>query len=121
MDFRSNDHVYKVIPDILGNAEAETPAIFHLKGISQNDFSEAVRRESLIGSNHTREEAAKLVSESSAKLVSDRVVKIENMTCDGNEILTYDDLTKHAPRELVNWIVGAVYSSEVLTEAEIKN
>jgi len=121
MDFNNNDHVYKVVPDVLGNKESDTPAIFHLKGISQDDFSEAIRAESVIGQNNTREEAARLIGENAAKLVSDRLVKIENLVVGGKTIETYEDLSKHAPRELVNWICAAVHSTEILSEYEIKN
>ncbi len=121
MDFNNNEHIYKVVPDILGNAESDSPAVFHLKGISQDDFSDAIRRETNIRDNHTREEAAKLIASNSAGLVSDRLVKIENLTCEGKEITNYKELSENAPRELVNWIVAAVYSTEILTEYEIKN
>jgi len=121
MEIKGNDHIYKVIPNLFGNEKAENPAIFHLKGISQNDFSAAVRAESVISQNHTREEAAKKISENAMKLVSGRVVKIENLSINGQEITTYEDLVKHAPRELVNWIVAAVHSTDVLMEYEIKN
>jgi hypothetical protein len=121
MEFNDNEHVYVVVPDILGNKESEKPATFHLKGISQDDFNQAVVRESIIRDNHTREEAAKLIAENSSKLVGDRVVKIENMVCGSHTIETYSDLCKHGPRELVAWISGAVYSSEVLRKNEIKN
>ena len=121
MDFNNNDHIYKVIPDVLGNAESDKPAIFHLKGISQDDFSEAIRAESVISQNHTREESAKLIAANAAKLVSDRLVKIENLTIGGKVVETYAELTEHAPRELVGWIVAAVHSTDILSEYEIKN
>ena len=121
MDFNNNEHVYKVIPDILGNAESDSPAIFHLKGISQEDFSEVIRAESIISQNHTREESAKLIAANTVKLVSDRLVKIENLTAGGEKIEDYEGLSKHAPRELVNWIMAAVHSTDILTEYEIKN
>lgn len=121
MDFNNNDHVYRVVPDVLGNKESEKPAIFHLKGISQDDFSEAIRAESLISQNHTREESAKLIAVNAAKLVSDRLVKIENLTIGGKAITDYAGLSEHAPRELVNWIVAAVHSTNILSEHEIKN
>jgi len=121
MEFNNNNHIYKVIPDVLGNKEAKVPAIFHLKGISQDDFSEAIRAESVISQNHTREESARLIAANAAKLVSDRLVKIENLTIGGEAVEDYAGLSKHAPRELVNWIVAAVHSTDILTEYEIKN
>lgn len=121
MEFHNNEHVYKVIPDVLGNAESDNPAIFHLRGISQDDFSQAIRAESVISQNHTREESAKLIAANAAKLVSDRLVKIENLTAGGEKIEDYEGLSKHAPRELVNWVVAAVHSTDILTEYEIKN
>lgn len=121
MEFHSSEHVYRVIPDLLGNKESDTPVIFHLKGISQDAFNDAVIKESVIQQNHSREEAAKLVAENSSKLVSDRVVKVENMTCDGKEITSYSDLCKYAPKEFVGWVVAVVNSTELLMEHEIKN
>lgn len=121
MDIKGNDHIYKVIPNILGNETAENPAIFHLKGISQEDFSAAVVAESVIRQNHTREKAAELVSDNSRKLVADRVVKVENLIIDGEEVSDYETLYKKAPRELIQWITAAVHSTDILSEYEIKN
>jgi hypothetical protein len=121
MELRANDHVYKVIPDLFGNAESDNPAVFHLIGISQDHFSEAVRAESVISQNHTREEAARKISENAQKLVADRVVKIENLIIGGEEVTDYAGLVKYGPRELVNWIVAAVHSTDILNEYEIKN
>jgi hypothetical protein len=121
MEFYDNDHVYKVIPDVMGNKESDKPAVFHLKGISQEAFSEAVRAEKIISQSHTKEKATDLIAANTTKMISDRVVKIENLICSGKPIETYDDLTKYAPRSLVNWIVAAVHSTEMLMESEIKN
>jgi len=121
MDFNNNDYVYKIIPDILGNKKSKSPAIFHLKGISHDTFSDAVRAENIISKNHVREEASKLIADNSAKLVSDSVVKIENMTCSGKEITSYQELCEFGPREFVNWVVAAVYSYEFLSDNELKN
>jgi hypothetical protein len=121
MEFHDNEHVYKVIPNVMGNAESDNPAIFHLKGISQDDFSEALRTEAALTRNHTHEEAAKLIAKNAVKLVSDRLEKIENLIIGGQEITTYEEFSKKAPRELVNWVFAAVHNTEILIEAEIKN
>jgi hypothetical protein len=145
MEFHDNDHVYQVIPDVLGiRAEYDEylklreiygddpdrftdppkevkPVICHLKGISLEAYDLAVMSENNIKLNHTTEKATELIAESSNTMVGDRVVKIENLVCGGKEITTFSEACKHAPRVLCNWIRGMVHSEELLMEHEIKN
>jgi hypothetical protein len=144
MEFNDNEHVYRVTPDILGikrkydlylaqledykkdpdnveKPEEIKPVIVHMKGVNALDRGTSLISSALAFDNHTKEKAREMVAKMSYAEVDSRILKIENLVCGKKEITTYMQLLNDGPRELADWIAGAVYSTEVLMECEIKN
>lgn len=121
MDFPGNDHVYKCIPDILGNKESEKPFALYLKGITQDEFDAAVHADAVARLNHAVDVAMQMSHDNNKKTIGAHVDRIDNLTVGGKEITTFDDLCAFGPREIVAWLTRAVYSTQFLVENEVKN
>lgn len=53
--------------------------------------------------------------------IGKKVVAIEGLRVDGKEVTSYEQLMETGPNELVAWIGKAVYNTQLLSEAEVKN
>jgi len=121
MKLYSTDHVYRCRPPVLGNDVSDDPFYIHLRGISQADFDAAVAADAQDQLTRTPDEALRLQSERTRKMIAERVVKIENLEVDGEPIKDFADLCARAPREIATWVIQAVYRTDILSEAEEKN
>ena len=113
MRFNAPDYVYRCSPPILGNDTAEEPFTISIKGIPAKDLDAAVIEQSVM----TPDNRAK----KSLEMIGKQVVDIENLWIGDVEIKTFKQLYELAPREIYSWVCAAVYSTEALSEAEVKN
>lgn len=151
MEFHSSSHIYKCIPPVLGistewekyKAKLEDwkndtsvltkeerklskpktfkPVIFHLKCLSMPELDESVYREAKARSERAPEEAQRIIQGFTQEKIAEKVVKIENLIIDGEEVTDFNRFYEIGPPELVSWVCKAVYSTHVLSRAEIKN
>ena len=151
MDFHSLNHVYDCIPPVLGiPAEYEKylkdlaaweadervltgegreackpaevlPVIVGLKVIAIAESDEDIFKESRIRMEKTGEEAQRAVSDITRDRIRSKVAYIKNLTIDGKEVTTFDDLYECGPPELISWVCKVVQSSYLLSRAERKN
>jgi len=63
----------------------------------------------------------KLTTKGTSGFIADRVAGFENLFIGDKEITNFDECTSLAPREVTAWIMGAIYSTDVLLAAEVKN
>lgn len=121
MDFAPKQHIYRCVPPVLGNEAAEEQVVIWLRGISQSDRDKAKLEETALYLAHTRDKAHELITEAAYALVKDRVASIEGLTLDGKPCNDFDTLYSEGPAELVQWVFAAVFSTVLLTAAEVKN
>lgn len=144
MEFHSSGHVYKCIPPVLGistgwekykaklaewKADKENikkpkvfkPVIVHLKCISMPELDEGVYKEAKTRAERAPEEAQRIIQGFTQEKIAEKVVKIENLKIDGEEVTDFNRFYEIAPPELVSWVCKSVYSTHILSRAEIKN
>jgi len=121
MDFPGHDHVYKCIPDVLGNKGSETPFALYLKGITQDEFDAAVHTDAVARLNFSIDVAMQMSHDNNKKVIGEHVDRIEGLTVGGKPLTSFDELCASGPREIVAWITRAVYSTQFLVENEVKN
>lgn len=128
MRIKSTSHVYETLPPYLNNRTLKDPAEQVVVGLAVATMPEqdAHQRELLmIRAEYALDKAQELMEEKLRDLVAAkfrycRGLVIEGVNDDGRD-LTWDELYRHGPPELVGWIIRAVMSSTELTLAERKN
>jgi hypothetical protein len=113
VEFYPIDHVYECIPPVLGIPDAEVPVVIGLKVVSVPDQDAEI--------NACRGLGPEAVTKRTMDLLRAKFAYVKNLRVGGREIETFDDFYKHAPPELVGWVLRAVYSTQILSGAERKN
>lgn len=113
MDFYGSDHVYECIPPVLGNEKSPEPCVIGLKVITVPELDKEV----LEG----RGLAPEMLEKRTRDMIRSKVTFIRNLKVDDQEVADFDTFYAKAPPELVRWVCRAVYSTQVLSEAERKN
>ena len=123
MDFYSPDHVWKVVPPVLGIKEmpVKEQVLFGLKVVQMPERDEDQAMQNKAMNDHTPDKATELIDAVTLARVKSKVVSIENLKIGGKSVTDFDTFYATAPPELVKWVVTAVYSTFHLTRAEIKN
>lgn len=137
MEFNSSNHVHRCIPTVLGirakydqyladkangeKAEEVKPVIIGLRFISLVDVDSDTIAETSVRYEKTPEEAQRIIAGFTKDRIKKNVSFIENLVIDGKEVTDFDIFYEVAPPELVAWVCKAVYSSFILSEAELKN
>lgn len=94
---------------------------FGLQGISQPEADKIEQQSLAAYSDLAKDKAGEKVSELNQNLIKSKVKSINNLVIDGNEITTFDEFYRQAPKELVRWVCNAVQSTIALSLAERKN
>ena len=113
IDLYGYDHVYECVPPVSFNKGAEDPVKVHMKVAPSFEVEHQTRIEQAL--------EAEARSKRAQEFVASKVVKIENLRVDGKEVTSYQQLRQTGPNELIRWIAMAVFSEQVLKEAEVKN
>ena len=144
MDFHGTSHTYECIPPVLGivtawekyqeelnewkvngkkgsEPEEVKPVIIGLKCIPIPEVDEDVFKEAKVRSEKTPEEAQRIIAGFTKERIKSKVVSIKNLVIDGEEVTDFDTFYDIAPPELVSWVCKVIYSSYMLSQAEIKN
>ena len=121
MDFRNSHHVYKCVPPVLGNEASEAPVVISLRGVSMADRDKAKAAEVDAYQTYARDKAQEVITSATYELVKSRVDKIEGLTLNDKECSDFDTLYNEGPAELLQWVFAAVFSTILLSDAEVKN
>jgi hypothetical protein len=142
MEFKGKGHKFKCIPPVLGiksdydnylinkelaeknngeMPEEVKPVIITLTGVSQPEMDKQQGKQQEISATYTLNERIEKITEITVDLVRDHFEGVENLEVGGTQINTFDSFYKEAPMELVQWVMMAVMSTEILTAAEVKN
>lgn len=142
MEFYGAGHVFKCVPTVLGIStewekyqkavkeaqkdgtpapEEFKPVIFGMKCMSMPEIDEDAIREAQTRGEKTADEAQRIIAGFTKSRIASKVVSIENLTVDGKEVTDFDTFYDVAPPELVSWVCKSIYSSFILSRAEIKN
>lgn len=123
MEIYGSEHVYEVAPPFLNNRQLspEEMITFGLQGVSQPEADALERQTTAAFGDTTKDKAMEKVAELNLNLIKSKVKSINNLVVDGKKITTFDEFYKHAPKELVQWVCGAVMNTFTLTAAERKN
>lgn len=105
------DHVYTVAPPLWFNQDGSVKV--KMKVAPQTDIEAQARIEQQLDVE-TRSKKAQ-------EFIASKVLGIEGLTVGGKEITNFEALRKTGPNELIKWISIAVFSTQILSEAEVKN
>ena len=124
MKFQRPNHVYDCAPDILGNRDLppEEQFTIGLRVVPMPEQDLYRRQVGEIQATYTPDEAASLCEALTKKMVGDRVEHIRGYEFEGGgEIADWETFYAEALPEVVAWVIRAVMSGAVLSEAERKN
>lgn len=121
MEFHGPDHVYRCVPNILGNRDSKAPVVLGLSVFTTPEIDQAFMEESSIRQAFASDQASEEIRKRTFERLRGKLHFIENLVVDGETIEKFEDFYAKAPNELVGWFMKAVYSTYVLTEAERKN
>ncbi len=109
------DHIYVCAPKVfIGGAINDGTVKIHIKAALLEDIEKQARTESVLDAESRGKKAH--------EFIGSKVMKIEGLKVKGgSDITSYDQLRKTPATELLNWIASAVFSTQRLSEAEIKN
>ncbi len=113
MEFNGPDHVYRCIPPVLGNEKDESPVAVGLKVVAVPEIDRLQAECRGLG-----QEA---IDKKNYEAIKSKVVFIENLKIDGQDVSDFDTFYQKAPPELVDWVTKAIFSTLHLTKAERKN
>ena len=111
VDLYDYDHVFTVKPPLYFNRDGSVTV--QLKVIPQTDLEQQARLEMTLDVEARGKKAQ--------ELISSKVGKIEGLTVGGKPVTTYEELRKSGPNELIKWLQVAVFSTQILSENEVKN
>jgi hypothetical protein len=119
MDFHGPGHVFPCVPPVLGNhGKLESPVVVGLRFVSGPDLDRNIMaHKAALGEESPAEVQTKLTLD----LIRSKVAYVKGLTVDGIEIADFDALYEKAPREFYAWVCQAIYSTQILTDAELKN
>ena len=121
MKFKSHNHVYLCIPPVLGNENSEQPVTVGLRGVSAVDMDNYKAQALEYQLNFGQAKASEMVTAETIKFTADHVASIEGLEIDGQPVTDFETFYKDAPQELVSWVMTAIHSTQILTDAERKN
>ncbi len=111
---------------MLGNETSDEPVVIGLRGVSASDHEceKAAQRDCFLELGQSK--ATEVIDERTEAFMSGKLDYIEGLYVDvGNgevkEIKTYEDLRDIAPQEFYYWVRGAIYSTQILSDAERGN
>jgi hypothetical protein len=110
-DLYDYDHVYTVAPPLWFNPDRTVTV--QMKVIPQTELEQQARLEAVLDVESRGKKAQ--------ELIASKVLKIEGLKVSGKEVTTYEELRKNGPNELIKWLQMAVFSTQILSEAEVKN
>lgn len=111
IDLYEYDHVYTVAPPLWFNKDATVKV--KMRVAPQEDVEKQARMEAVLDMESRGKKAHEFIGA--------KVVSIEGLSVGGVEVTTYEELRKRGPNELLKWISIAVFSTQMLSESEIKN
>ena len=111
VDLYGYDHVYVCAPPVSFNKDKTVKV--HLCIAPLVEIEQQGRIEALL--------EPEMKSQKSHEFIASKVKKIEELKVGGVEVTSYEQLRKTGPNELLRWIQMAVFSEQLLSEAEIKN
>jgi len=94
---------------------------FGVQAVSMPDSDKLDREVVSLYNDYTRDKATEMEGGKRLQQIKEKVKSINNLTLDGNKITTFDEFYHHAPKELVQWLCGAVHSIITLSLSERKN
>jgi hypothetical protein len=113
VEFFESSHIYECVPPVLGIPQNPDPVVVGLRVVTLPEID----AESHAARNLTPE----AITARTRKLLASKVAFIKNLTVGGVEIKTFDELYEKGPPEISNWVMRAIYSTQLLSEAERKN
>jgi hypothetical protein len=102
---------HEYIPDLWFNESKEVSV--QLKCVSILDFQKAVREQTGV--------SPEKLSELNHDFIKKHVGKIAGLEVGGVPIDDFDKLRERGPTELYNWISTVIYTTQQLSECEVKN
>lgn len=123
MDFRGPQHVYWVAPPTNGNRELppEQQVLIGLRCVTVPDLDAERIATAAMTSEHPQSKWVQLQSDRTMALIAGKYAGVKNLTIKGEPVRDFAHFYADGPPEMVSWMCKAVMSSEVLTEAEVKN
>lgn len=135
MDLRNTQHIYRCIPPLFGNRAPEVTKgddgkevsddfqtfYINLRGVSMAERDKAKAFEFETYQAYARDKAQEIVTQATYDLVKSRVQSIEGLSLDGKPCTDFDTLYNDGPPELLQWVFAAVFSTVLLSDAEVKN
>jgi hypothetical protein len=111
IDLHNYNEFHEYIPDLWFNDGKEVSV--SLKVVKTLEYQKAVRDQ--VGVSPEKS------AEMNHSLIAKHVGEIKGLSVGGVPIKSFDDLREHGPLELYGWISTVIYSSQQLSQAEIKN
>jgi len=142
MEFKGKGHEFRCVPSVLGirdqyeayleNVELakETngeppekvePVMITLTGVTQPEWDRQTAREQELAATFAITERLDKLAEITKELVEKHFVKVEGLVIDGSPVESFNEFYENAPPELVQWVLRAVFSTEILSTSELKN
>jgi hypothetical protein len=94
---------------------------FELQAISLPETDALDRAISSLYNDYSSDKAAEHEQGKRRELLKSKVHGIHNLTIKGGPVTDFDTFYRMAPREMVQWVIGAVNSTIALSQAERKN
>jgi len=120
----SRNHVYRYTPNYLNNRQlSQDQIVVKLKVISAPE-DDAYQREALHNTRMFAPDKAQELNEARLnKLIKEKFVGVEELEIDGltDKEIDFDTFYAEAPPEMVNEVLRAIRSTEILTQGEQKN
>ncbi|MDD2365174.1 MAG: hypothetical protein PHN84_03325 [Desulfuromonadaceae bacterium] len=125
MKVNSRNHVYRYTPNFLDNRQlpADQQIVISLRAVTSPDEDD-YQREALANLRTFAPDKAQELNEARhRKLITEKFVCVEGLEIGGLEgkPLDYDTFYAEAPAEIVNEVLRAIRSVEMLTNGEQKN
>ena len=111
IDLYDYDHVYTCAPPLWFNTDKQVTV--QMKVVPQTELEQQARIETTLDMEARGRKAQ--------ELIASKIVRIDGLTVGGKPVTTYEELRKTGPNELVKWLQVAVFSTQILSETEIKN
>jgi hypothetical protein len=142
MKFKGPNHIFKCIPPVLGIRDRHDqyltacrlakqagekkpakfePVVFNLKAVTFNEKTELERKTVLLCDQYDSGKASEEIQQITMEFIAGKIDSIEGLEVDGKKVTTFEDFMSLAPIELIDWVLSAIYSTAVLSAAEVKN
>lgn len=125
MKVYSRNHIYRYVPNYLNNRKlpADEQIVVKLKSITLPD-SDAYQRDVMVNTRSFSPDKAQELNEKRFNaMVQEKFSGIEGLEIDGLEgkELDFETFYNEAPQDIVNEVLAALKSTEMLTVGEQKN